>query len=228
MISYRARSFRLVAGLAASALLFAAAPTQAQEMSEDDKTFYFLGVAMEGSLKAFSLSKEELALVLQGLNDAYAGKPMKLDQQVYNQKLTMLSQERMAATARAEKVEADKFVAAAAAKKGAVTTDSGLIYIEEAAGTGDSPSKTATVKVHYHGTLRDGTVFDSSVERGQPMEFPLNRVIPCWTEGVAMMKPGGKATLVCPPEIAYGERGSPPRIPGNSALQFEVELIEVK
>jgi len=84
------------------------------------------------------------------------------------------------------------------------------------------------VKVHYHGTLRDGEVFDSSVERCEPTTFPLNRVIPCWTEGVGLMKPGGKARLVCPSETAYGERGSPPRIPGGAALVFEVELIGIE
>ena len=86
---------------------------------------------------------------------------------------------------------------------------------------------TDTVKVHYHGTLRDGSVFDSSVDRGTPAQFSLNRVIPCWTEGVGMMKVGGKSKLVCPSVIAYGERGAPPKIPGNAALTFEVELIEI-
>ena len=93
-------------------------------------------------------------------------------------------------------------------------------------GSGASPSATDKVKVHYHGTLRDGTVFDSSVERNSPAEFPRNRVIPCWTEGVAKMKVGGKSRLVCPAEIAYGDR-STGRIPGGAALSFEVELIEI-
>ena len=83
------------------------------------------------------------------------------------------------------------------------------------------------VAVHYHGTLPDGTVFDSSVDRGEPATFPLNRVIPCWTEGVGKMKVGGKARLVCPPDSAYGDRGAPPRIPPGTALVFEVELIEI-
>jgi len=111
---------------------------------------------------------------------------------------------------------------------GAETSASGLIITHIVEGTGPSPTATDVVQVHYHGTFEDGSVFDSSVERGQPARFPLNRVIPCWTEGVAMMKVGGKATLVCPPEIAYGERGAPPRIPPNATLTFEVELIEIQ
>ena len=108
------------------------------------------------------------------------------------------------------------------------TTASGLEITHIVEGTGASPSAQDTVVVHYHGTFPDGKVFDSSVERGQPATFPLNRVIPCWTEGVQQIKTGGKANLVCPPAIAYGARGAPPRIPPNSTLHFEVELIEIR
>jgi FKBP-type peptidyl-prolyl cis-trans isomerase FkpA len=94
-------------------------------------------------------------------------------------------------------------------------------------GSGASPALTDTVKVHYHGTLRDGTVFDSSVDRGEPAEFPLDRVIPCWTEAVQTMKVGEKAHITCPSEIAYGDRGAPPKIKGGAALAFDVELIEI-
>jgi FKBP-type peptidyl-prolyl cis-trans isomerase FkpA len=110
---------------------------------------------------------------------------------------------------------------------GAQVQSSGLVYFEVEAGSGESPAVTDTVKVHYHGTLANGAVFDSSVARGEPAEFPLNRVIACWTEGVAMMKVGGKAKLVCPPGIAYGDRGAPPSIPGGAVLTFEVELLEI-
>jgi FKBP-type peptidyl-prolyl cis-trans isomerase FkpA len=110
-----------------------------------------------------------------------------------------------------------------------VTTKSGLVYESLKEGTGASPGATDTVKVHYRGTLPDsGREFDSSHKRGEPAEFPLNRVIPCWTEGVQMMKPGGKAKLTCPPAIAYGERGVGGVIPPNATLVFEVELISVK
>ena len=95
-------------------------------------------------------------------------------------------------------------------------------------GTGPSPTARDTVLVHYHGTFADGGVFDSSVERGQPARFPLNRVIPCWTQGVQQMKVGGKAKLVCPPDLAYGAAGAPPTIPPNATLVFEVELLAIQ
>ena len=109
------------------------------------------------------------------------------------------------------------------------TTASGLKYqvLKQGAGT-VSPSATDTVKVHYHGTLLNGTVFDSSVERNQPISFPLNRVIPGWTEGLQLMKAGSKYKFWIPGSLAYGERGSPPTIGANATLVFEVELIEVK
>jgi FKBP-type peptidyl-prolyl cis-trans isomerase FkpA len=108
------------------------------------------------------------------------------------------------------------------------TTASGLTITHTTEGTGESPAATDVVLVHYHGTYPDGRVFDSSVERGEPARFSLNRVIPCWTEGVQLMKVGGKAKLVCPPEIAYGRRGAPPSIPPNATLHFEVELLEIQ
>lgn len=109
-----------------------------------------------------------------------------------------------------------------------VTTASGLVYQSLKDGTGESPKATDTVKVHYKGTFPDGKEFDSSYKRGEPTEFPLNRVIPCWTEGVQRMKPGGKAKLICPPAIAYGARGAGGVIPPNATLHFEIELISVR
>ena len=117
--------------------------------------------------------------------------------------------------------------ASAAKEPGAVVTKSGLVYRSLKEGTGKSPAATDTVKVHYKGTFPDGREFDSSYKRGEPTEFPLNRVIPCWTEGVQRMKTGGKAKLTCPPSIAYGEQGAGGVIPPNATLQFEIELLEV-
>jgi FKBP-type peptidyl-prolyl cis-trans isomerase FkpA len=108
----------------------------------------------------------------------------------------------------------------------AVTTDSGLVYRSLKDGSGPNPAASDRVRVHYRGTFPDGREFDSSYKRGQPAEFPLDRVIKCWTEGVQRMKVGGKAQLVCPPAIAYGERGGGP-IPPNSTLHFEVELLGI-
>jgi len=117
---------------------------------------------------------------------------------------------------------------AAAASAAAVTTPSGLVYTDMVEGKGANPTAADTVKVHYRGTFLDGREFDSSYARNAPATFPLGRVIPCWTEGVQKMKVGGKAQLVCPPAIAYGERGAGNgAIPPNATLRFEVELLEI-
>lgn len=117
---------------------------------------------------------------------------------------------------------------AAAAEPGAVVTPSGLVFRSLKDGSGASPAATDVVKVHYRGTFPDGKEFDSSLKRNQPAEFPLNRVIKCWTEGVQKIKVGGKAKLTCPSAIAYGERGTPGGpIPPNAVLQFEVELLGI-
>ena len=117
--------------------------------------------------------------------------------------------------------------AAAAKEKGAAVTPSGLVYRSLTDGSGASPTAADTVKVHYRGTLADGTEFDSSYKRNAPAQFPLGGVIPCWTEGVQRMKVGGKAKLTCPAAIAYGARGAGGVIPPNATLQFEVELLEI-
>ncbi len=106
-------------------------------------------------------------------------------------------------------------------------TASGILITSMKEGSGASPKPADMVKVHYRGTLTDGKEFDSSYKRGQPAVFPLSRVIPCWTEGVQTMKPGGKAKLVCPPNLAYGSRGIPGTIPADATLTFEIELLEI-
>jgi FKBP-type peptidyl-prolyl cis-trans isomerase FkpA len=117
--------------------------------------------------------------------------------------------------------------AAALTGSAKTTLPSGVIFESVVTGSGASPKATDTVKVHYRGTLADGKEFDSSYKRGQPLSFPLNRVIPCWTEAVQLMKPGGKARVTCPPKTAYGERGAPGAIPPNSTLMFDIELIAI-
>jgi FKBP-type peptidyl-prolyl cis-trans isomerase FkpA len=118
-------------------------------------------------------------------------------------------------------------LASAAKEPGAVTSTTGLVYRSLKEGTGPSPSAADTVKVHYRGTFPDGREFDSSYSRNAPAEFPLNRVIKCWTEGVQRMKVGGKAKLTCPAAIAYGEQGAGGTIPPNATLMFEVELLSI-
>ena len=107
------------------------------------------------------------------------------------------------------------------------TLPSGVIFEAMQSGSGPSPKATDTVKVHYRGTLTDGKEFDSSYKRGQPATFPLNRVIPCWTEAVQLMKPGGKARVTCPPKTAYGERGAGSAVPPNATLIFDIELLSI-
>jgi FKBP-type peptidyl-prolyl cis-trans isomerase FkpA/FKBP-type peptidyl-prolyl cis-trans isomerase FklB len=160
------------------------------------------------------------------MRDALLGEPIALDATVYGQKLNELVQQRMLAGAEQESWASGEYIARMAAEEGAMTTNSGIVIVEIVAGTGASPKPDSTVKAHYHGTLRDGTVFDSSVVRGQPFTSSLSSVIPCWTEAIPLIKEGGKSKITCPAELAYGNRGSG-SIPGGAALTFEVELIEV-
>ena len=195
--------------------------------TEEQKTLYTLGLLISRSLGAFSLSEAELALVQAGVADGVLKKEQKLDVQVYGPKVKELQEARLAASSVTEKKVGQAYLDKAGAEKGAARTPSGLIVTTIKPGTGASPKPTDTVKVHYHGTLTDGTVFDSSVQRKEPASFPLNQVIPCWTEGVQTMKVGGKSRFVCPSTIAYGDRGAPPTIKPGATLVFEVELLEI-
>jgi FKBP-type peptidyl-prolyl cis-trans isomerase FkpA/FKBP-type peptidyl-prolyl cis-trans isomerase FklB len=195
--------------------------------TDEQKTFYALGIAVSQSLAAFNLSEAELAQVTAGITDGVLKRTPKVNAQEFMPKVQQLQRTRLAAASEGEKKAGEAFLAKAAAEKGATKTASGLVFSTIKPGTGESPKATDKVKVHYHGTLIDGTVFDSSVERGQPATFPLNGVIPCWTEGVQRMKVGEKSRLVCPSQIAYGDRGAPPKIKPGATLIFEVELLEI-
>ena len=206
-----------------------AMPLQAADtetLSEDDKVFYYLGTMMGRNLNTLNLSEDESEMIVMGLQETLAGEAAKLSDTVYTQKINELSQRRLVANTQREVVESKVYLEEMAAEKGAITTDSGLVYLEIEPGTGAQPEATSAVKAHYKGILRDGTVFDSSYERGNPLTISLNQVIPCWTEAIGMMKEGGKSKLTCPSNIAYGSRGSG-NIPPGAALTFEVELIEV-
>jgi FKBP-type peptidyl-prolyl cis-trans isomerase FkpA len=193
--------------------------------SDDQKVIYAIGLVMARQLDQFDLSPAEMEIVKRALSDAAAGKPaIDLDQ--WGPKIQPLVQARAAKTAEKEKAASAAFVAKAAAEPGVQKTASGLIYKELAAGTGESPKATDRVKVNYRGTFTNGNEFDSSYKRNQAAEFPLNGVIKCWTEGVQKMKVGGKARLVCPSDIAYGDQGRG-SIPGGATLVFEIELLEI-
>jgi len=193
----------------------------------DAEVLRFIGERVAATLAPLGLSPAETAEVAAGFETALAGESGGLDPEVLTPRLEAFLIARQGRAAQQERDASAAFVAELAARPGAETTPSGLVYIETKAGDGAQPEAASQVRVHYHGTLRDGTVFDSSVDRGTPAEFPLDRVIACWQEGVAKMRVGGTATLVCPSSIAYGDRGSPPLIPGGAALKFDVELLEV-
>lgn len=198
----------------------AADPAPAAAPAADDraKVLYALGAQIAAD---YGLKGADVQAVADGMSDLCAGKALKAEPKEFKPKVAALKHEAVEARRLAQ-------LEAFAAEPGAKRLPSGLIYKELKAGTGEKPAATNLVKVHYHGTFPDGTVFDSSVQRGEPMEFPLNGVIPCWTEGVQLIAKGGKAKLVCPYTIAYGERGRPPVIPERATLVFEVELLEVK
>jgi FKBP-type peptidyl-prolyl cis-trans isomerase FkpA len=195
--------------------------------TEEQKILYAIGLIVAQQLSPFSLTPGELEFVKQGITDAATGKKPLVEIDAYSQKVQALANARRNAQGEKLAAEAKVFVEKAAKEKGAVKTASGLIYLSQKEGSGSSPVATDKVTAHYSGALVNGTVFDSSYKRGQPAELALNSVIKCWTEGIQMMKPGGKARLICPPDIAYGERGAGGLIPPNATLVFDVELLEV-
>lgn len=213
--------------ITAIALALALPSAFAADMTDDQKALYAVGMALGQQTAIFSLTPAEAEVVKKGFADSLAGTKPAVDMDAARPKIQQLLAARQAAAgqkaAAAGKVVLDK----AAAEKGAVKTPSGLVYLSLREGKGASPTLGDTVKVNYRGTLPDGNEFDSSYKRGQPAEFPLGGVIRCWSEGVAKMKPGGKARLTCPPAIAYGDKGAGGVIPPNSTLTFEVELLSV-
>ncbi len=213
-----------------SALVWACAAASgaaAQEMTEEQKTLYAVGLVIGQNLGTLALTPSELEIVKSGITDTILKHKPRADLQTYGPKIQELQKSRLAVVASAEKKAGEAFLAKAAGEKNTTKTASGVLVTTLKTGNGDSPKATDKVKVHYHGTLTDGTVFDSSVQRGEPVTFPLSGVIRCWTEGVQMMKVGGKSRLVCPSDAAYGDRGAPPRIKPGATLVFEVELLEI-
>jgi FKBP-type peptidyl-prolyl cis-trans isomerase FkpA len=211
-------------------LLAAIAPAQAAEpavTTDEQKTLYALGLRLGQNLASFNLTAAELELVQVGVADAVLNRPPKAELSTFMPKIQDLQRQRLSAVAAVEKKAGQAFIDKAAAEKGATRTSSGLIVSVITPGTGPAPKAGDSVKVHYHGTLPNGAVFDSSVQRGEPATFPLAGVIPCFSEGLQLMKVGGKSRLVCPADLAYGDRGSPPRIKPGSTLVFEVELLEI-
>jgi len=196
--------------------------------NDEQKTLYALGALLAQNVNAFRLTPAEVEIVLAGFKDASTGKTLAVDPDAYRGQLQQLAQARAAAAATEEKEKSKAFLEKMAKEKNATRTDSGLVFIDIQPGSGPAPKADDKVKVHYTGTLIDGTVFDSSVQRGEPATFPLNGVIRCFSEGLQKMKVGGKAKLVCPSDLAYGDRGSPPKIKPGATLVFEVELLGIE
>jgi len=196
--------------------------------SEDEKIVYAMGALLgKNAVQPLRLSESELEILQEGIAATGRGGEPDVSLEEYAEKFQGFMQTRAAAGAAEEKDKAITYLEEAAAEEGAQLSESGLVYRTVQASDGPSPAATDTVKVHYHGTFPDGSVFDSSRDRGEPIEFSLNGVIPCWTEGVQKMKVGETARLVCPSDIAYGDAGRP-GIPGGATLIFEVELLGIK
>ncbi len=194
--------------------------------NDTDRTLYALGVFHGQRLQQFNLTPRESAMVARGMQDQINNGRTSVNMREMMPRLQELADTRSRQAQQENVRRGTEFATRAAAETGAQRTATGLVYRSLTEGTGASPTREDTVTVHYVGTLIDGTEFDSSRTRGEPATFSLGGVIPCWTEGVQLMKVGGRARLVCPPDIAYGERGQR-QIPPGSTLNFEVELISI-
>lgn len=200
----------------------------ADPKTEDEKVFYALGLDIGKNIDVFGLQPNEAELVKAGLGDAIAKRKPKVDLDAVRPKIFEMARKRQEQKAGSEKVKGKAAVEKAAKEQGATQLASGLVIKTLRPGSGASPGENDSVKVQYEGRLTDGTVFDSSYKRNEPAEFPLKGVVKCWTEGLQKMKVGEKAQLTCPSDIAYGEQGRPPTIPGGATLIFDVELLEIK
>lgn len=201
---------------------------KSQEMTDEQKIWYAIGFSEGTNFQDFGFEFSEEYL-LQGMHDAFSHTGKFDDEQLQGifQNLQMKMQEKMTKDVEKEKEKGKKFLAENKTKEGVIETESGLQYKVIKLGEGPKPTATDKVKVHYHGTTIDGVVFDSSVERGEPITFPLNGVIRGWTEGVQLMPVGSKFIFYIPSELAYGDQKVSRDIHGGATLIFEVELLEI-
>jgi FKBP-type peptidyl-prolyl cis-trans isomerase FkpA len=190
-------------------------------MTEDQKTLYALGALLSRNLDSFSLTDAEFNTVREGFTDGYHHKPQTKDAEGSIQQVQALQRTRSQKIGMA-------YLDKAAKAPGAAKTASGLVYLAVKEGTGPSPARSDKVKVTYEGRLTDGTVFDSSAQHGGSATFPVTGVIACWTEALQLMKVGGSSRIVCPSQIAYGDRGAPPKIRPGSTLECDITLLEIE
>ena len=205
-----------------AAFVAAAEPT-----TDEQKTFYAMGLAISQSISSFTLSESELELVTVGITDGVFKRPPKVDLQTFGPKIQLLQQARAAVLAEPEKKAGAAFLAKIAAEPGAKKTESGAILKTIKEGKGAIPKISDMVKVHYQGTLIDGTVFESSAKQGEPAMLRVNEMSKCWAEGIQQIKVGGKSKLVCPSNLAYRDKGLTPFIKPGATLVFEIELLAI-
>jgi FKBP-type peptidyl-prolyl cis-trans isomerase FkpA len=224
---------RLLLGLAGLTLLTPALAQEADtsgdatgQLEGDARALYAIGVSIGDQLKNLDVNAEDLEPLVRGLRAAALGEDVAVERSEFQQLIPKFQQARQQRILEQEKAASETFVEEEAAKESSKQFESGLVLTRLKEGSGESPGATDEVKVHYRGTNRQGEEFDSSIG-GDPVVFPLNKVIKCWTEALQKMKVGGKARIVCPSDIAYGDRGQMPVIKPGAALVFEVELLEV-
>jgi FKBP-type peptidyl-prolyl cis-trans isomerase FkpA/FKBP-type peptidyl-prolyl cis-trans isomerase FklB len=203
---------------------FAATP---EPTTDEQKTLYAIGLTISQSIGTFSLSEAELELVKAGITDGVFKRPSKVDLQTFGPKIQQLQQARASVIAEPEKKAGAAFLAKVAAEPGAKKTESGAILKTIKEGNGATPKITDMVKVHYQGTLIDGTVFDNSAKQGEPVMLRVNEMSKCWVEGIQQIKVGGKSKLICPSSLAYRDKGLPPLIKPGATLVFDIELLEI-
>ena len=205
--------------------------SELQLNTQEQQASYGIGLQMGEQLASNPFEGLEISAVAAGLADAFAGAESQVSREDLQAAFQVISERMQAEAAEQAKVlgaAGQAYLAEYAAKEGVTVTESGLHYEVLTLGDGEKPTAESTVSVHYHGTLVDGTVFDSSVERGQPAEFPVGGVIAGWTEALQLMPAGSKYKLAVPAELAYGERGAGAAIGPHATLVFEVELLEIK
>jgi len=227
---WKMRKLPIVALVSAALLAGCNGETEVSLETNIDKMSYGIGMSMARSVKGQPIDINTAAM-MAGLQDVLNDKPAKLEEEVIREAFAAVREDQM----EKQKLESEgavekgeEYLAVNAKKDGVSSTESGLQYEVLASGEGDSPKAEDTVEVHYHGTLIDGSVFDSSVDRGTPAKFPVNRVISGWTEALQLMKVGDKWRLHIPADLAYGAQSPSPKIPANSALVFEVELLSIE